>query len=99
MSRLRASYQQLDSESDKEKQPPFAVLGEHYPISCSYINLNRLEWAGINLGSRLGYEPEFHLSTERLLGQAPSGDEVSHRVADGRGTGGRGRPWALGQRR
>ena len=26
VSRLRASYQQFDSESDKEKQPSFAIL-------------------------------------------------------------------------
>ena len=31
--RLRASNRQLDSESDKEKQPPFAILGEGHPIT------------------------------------------------------------------
>jgi hypothetical protein len=66
---------------------------------ASDIDLSRRErrFSVIRVG--LGYEPEFHLSTARLLGQAPSGDEVSHRVADGWGTGGRYRPWALGQRR
>jgi len=59
-------------------------------VSDKLVLLIGLSGAGINLGSRLGYEPEFHLSTARLLGQAPSGDEVSHRVTDGRGTGGRG---------
>ncbi len=39
ISRLQASYQQLDGESDKEKQPPFAVLGEQYPIRKRYVNL------------------------------------------------------------
>ena len=39
ISRLRASYQQLDSESDKEKQPPFATLGKEYPIRKRYVNL------------------------------------------------------------
>jgi hypothetical protein len=32
ISRLRASCQQLDSESDKEKQPPFVTLAGDYPI-------------------------------------------------------------------
>jgi len=39
ISRLRASYQHLDSESDKEKQPPFATLGKEYPIRKRYVNL------------------------------------------------------------
>ena len=34
INRLRASYQQLDSESDKEKQPPFAIL----LATCSTVN-------------------------------------------------------------
>jgi len=55
ISRLRASYQQLDSESEKQKQAPFAILGGAYPIRWSYVNLNRFEWAGINIGSGLGY--------------------------------------------
>ena len=32
-----------------------AVLGEQYPIRSSYVNHNRLEWAGIDIGSGLGY--------------------------------------------
>lgn len=57
---------------------------------ASDIDLSRRERRVSVIRVGLGYE---------LLGQAPSGDEVSHRVADGRGTGGRDRPWALGQRR
>jgi hypothetical protein len=37
--RLRASNRQLDSESDKEKQPPFATLGEEHPITNRYLTL------------------------------------------------------------
>jgi hypothetical protein len=32
-----------------------AILGGRYPISSSYVNLNRLEWAGIDIGFGLGY--------------------------------------------
>jgi hypothetical protein len=39
ISRLRASCQQLDSESDKEKQPPFVTLAGDYPIRKRYVNL------------------------------------------------------------
>jgi hypothetical protein len=35
--RLRASNRQLDSASDKEKQPPFAILGEGHPITNRYV--------------------------------------------------------------
>ena len=38
---MRASCQQLDSELDKEKQPPFVTLGGDYPIRWSYVNLSQ----------------------------------------------------------
>ena len=41
ISRLRVSCQQLDSESDKEKQPPFVSLARDYPIRWSYVNFSQ----------------------------------------------------------
>jgi threonine dehydrogenase-like Zn-dependent dehydrogenase len=37
--RFQATYQQLDSESDKEKQRPFVNLRVPYPIRWSYTTL------------------------------------------------------------
>ena len=37
--RLRASNRQLDSESDKEKQLPFAILDEGHLITNRYVTL------------------------------------------------------------
>src|SRR5215510_13764482 len=44
ISRLRASCQQLDSESDEEKQPPFITLAGDYPIRWSYDNFSQSSW-------------------------------------------------------
>ena len=41
ISRLRASCQQPDSESDKEKQPPVVTLAGDYPINWFYVNLSQ----------------------------------------------------------
>jgi hypothetical protein len=38
---LRASCQQLDSESDKEKQPPFVTMAGDYSIRWSYVNFKK----------------------------------------------------------
>src|SRR5215510_6936339 len=51
ISRLRASCQQLDSESDKEKQPPFVTLAGDYPIRWSCVNFSQSRQKA--LGSRL----------------------------------------------
>jgi hypothetical protein len=64
---LRASYQQLDSESDKEKHSPFAILGKEYSIEKRYVNLALAygkTWTSGHAEQRRSMRPVFHQPVE-----------------------------------